>query len=685
MKSITTSIIMCLLISIVIIGAGIVNPVFGIEKHKQVSNEKKWALIVAISNYPDSTGWNKINAENDVPLITNMLLRQGFQEDNILVLEESNATKQGILDAFRTHLIENVEQGDIIYIHFSSHGQQIFDDNGDEIDGFDESVVPYDANMHYVPGHYEGQLHIRDDELGELLTQLRKQAGPQGNVLTVLDACHSGTATRGLATARGTKEVLAPEDYNPDVSNSRGNELYMGTDVEQVADNLAPTVTISGASANQLNYETRDADNRKVGSLSYALSLAFQDAEQITTYRELFDRIKIEMNRLAPRQAPQIEGIVDQQIFGGDVITQEPYFVPVKWTEKNQLVLNAGVIHGFTQNSTVDIYSFETRNFSSTEPLAKGVITTASTLESTVEITGDAAALRQKKIKIVLDEQSYENLTVRLQNRLTEPKEQVSELIDSLDNNRFVEIVKDDPDLVLIAADSTNRSASLSLVTAQEQMLYQTDWNLPVNRIASSVEHELNLYAKTQFLRNMSLSSDELKVELEIVPIEYRRVNGRPVITDTLDISDFTTETGQIELPVDQAFFLRVIHDGSQDAYYTIINFTNSGRAQITVPFGKYKPGDFIIETFQQKSLTRLLLVTTKPEGTEAFKLIATKEPLDLRPILPLTRSGGSAGTVSNPFQKLLKSAASTTRSDRLGVPPAVANTYTITFRVISN
>ena len=41
------------------------------------------------------------------------------------------------------------------------------DDNGDEEDGLDEALIPYDAQFWYAPGEYEGQNHLRDDELGE--------------------------------------------------------------------------------------------------------------------------------------------------------------------------------------------------------------------------------------------------------------------------------------------------------------------------------------------------------------------------------------------------------------------------------------------------------------------------------------------------------------------------------------
>ena len=94
------------------------------------------------------------------------------------------------------------------------------DDNGDEIDGYDESLVPYDAPMNYQKGVYEGENHLIDDEFGVLLSELREKVGPAGNVLTIIDACYSGTITRGKHSnrIRGTHIKMAPEDYNPAVT-----------------------------------------------------------------------------------------------------------------------------------------------------------------------------------------------------------------------------------------------------------------------------------------------------------------------------------------------------------------------------------------------------------------------------------------------------------------------------------
>ena len=60
----------------------------------------KIALIVAISKYPASSGWGELSSSNDIQLIKDALIRQGFKEPNIKVLSDKEATLQGMKDAF---------------------------------------------------------------------------------------------------------------------------------------------------------------------------------------------------------------------------------------------------------------------------------------------------------------------------------------------------------------------------------------------------------------------------------------------------------------------------------------------------------------------------------------------------------------------------------------------------------
>ena len=65
-----------------------------------------------------------------------------------------------------------VTSGDIIYLHFSCHGQPIEDIDGDEDDGWDEALIPFDAKKKYQKGTYTGENHITDDELNSYLKRL---------------------------------------------------------------------------------------------------------------------------------------------------------------------------------------------------------------------------------------------------------------------------------------------------------------------------------------------------------------------------------------------------------------------------------------------------------------------------------------------------------------------------------
>ena len=95
------------------------------------------------------------------------------------------------VDAFREFLIKPTTKGDIVFFHYSGHGQQIPDDNGDEIDAYDESLVPSD----YV-SQKDGSKNIRDDEIGQLLDELK--AKEPANVTISLDSCFSGTDRKSV-------------------------------------------------------------------------------------------------------------------------------------------------------------------------------------------------------------------------------------------------------------------------------------------------------------------------------------------------------------------------------------------------------------------------------------------------------------------------------------------------------
>ena len=220
-----------------------------------INAQNKLALVIGIGDYPEESGWCKIHGDNDISIVTEMLEENGFEQ--VQILSNKAATKKGIMDAL-DNLAEKATRGDVIYIHFSGHGQQITDLDGDEPDGYDEAWIPYDACKDYS-AKYKGQNHIVDDELFDFLNQLRAKVGDKGKIIVVSDACHSGSGSRGDEdedVVRGVQEKF---------------EMPAERNVGSVKRESTAWLFVSACKAYQNNFEYRDAQGNYHGMLSYLL------------------------------------------------------------------------------------------------------------------------------------------------------------------------------------------------------------------------------------------------------------------------------------------------------------------------------------------------------------------------------------------------------------------------------
>ncbi len=149
----------------------------------------KKALLVGINRYPDPGNELK-GCVNDVRQMAETLKsRFGFPGDgNMRILTDARATTKAILDGL-AWLTAGTSPGDSLVFHYSGHGSQVPDRNGDETsDRLDEILCPYDLDWEHP---------LTDDDLAAACADV-----PQGALLTViLDCCHSGTALRDFALA----------------------------------------------------------------------------------------------------------------------------------------------------------------------------------------------------------------------------------------------------------------------------------------------------------------------------------------------------------------------------------------------------------------------------------------------------------------------------------------------------
>ncbi len=259
------------------------------------------ALVIGIGAYPAESGWRQINGDKDIPVVEDMLLSNGFQKANIVELKNEQATAAAIRREMNA-LISRAQEGDIIYIHFSGHGQQVTDIHGDEEDGLDEAWIPYDAQFAYAKGKYEGENHIIDDQLNVWLHQLRTRVGKNGKITVVADACHSGGGSRGEeenVVVRGTADAFVIPGQAKPFSAESGAEIDW--------------VFISACKSYQSNYEYKGH-----GSLTYALCLQKDNLSSVSC-GDVQRSIRFTISNIVPfTQTPVVETTAsgkDQSIF----------------------------------------------------------------------------------------------------------------------------------------------------------------------------------------------------------------------------------------------------------------------------------------------------------------------------------------------------------------------------------
>ncbi len=355
-------------------------PAFAAASPEQTHGIRRLALLIGISKYQQvtSNAWKQLHTRLDVAELRRVLLKPqyGFQDQDIRVLEDRAATAEGIRQAVKEHLIGKAAPGAIVILYFSGHGQQVHDQDGDEIDGLDESLVPYDATVQHESE--AAKVNILDDEIATWLRQieakLRRPDGKvDGSINVILDSCYSGTATRGTLVERGRGWDEAFDGPKPP---ARG----IGTATVQTDHGMRE---VDGdyffLSASQSDQRAREVGDR--GLFTRALISALERASDRTTYRTLLREVTAEVMAEVRDQIPQLEGNPDQRLFGGQVLPRPPY-VPVTRVQGRRISLPIGSLQMVSVGSMYSIYRPGDDSPSEQTRLADSEVISVSDLES---------------------------------------------------------------------------------------------------------------------------------------------------------------------------------------------------------------------------------------------------------------------------------------------------------------
>jgi hypothetical protein len=317
------------------------------------------SLLIGVGDYKYAAEWKDLKAltgpRTDVIRMRHALRRWGFRDgaDNQRVLVDDQASKAAIGTAFRWLAATASDPNDVVVIYYSGHGSWAPDTNlggvrtRDEDDNFDEGLVPWDARDPHNPTHL-----VLDDEINAWLAGLRTP-----NVTIIVDACFSGTVTRGSPDATSPSAPVARGPRPPPYATLAG-----GAGVQEIGRAMNHTL-LTAATSWELAYEKTFHPGSVVsGIFTRFLAEALDGADPNTHLDELIDQVR---TKVGEGQTPQLEGDRGSRIFriGADIRVPVRGYALVAPAGSGRLRLDVGAMHGVRKGALYDIYGPDEMDF----------------------------------------------------------------------------------------------------------------------------------------------------------------------------------------------------------------------------------------------------------------------------------------------------------------------------------
>jgi metacaspase-1 len=258
---------------------------------------QKKALCMGINNYP-GTDSDLSGCINDVNDWSKIFLKNGY---TVQTLVDKEATRKNMMEAMKD-IIGNAEKGDSVILQYSGHGSYVPDKEGDESDGTDECLCPYDVTS--------GQF-ITDDELNELFTS--KKNGVK--LVFFSDSCHSGTVSRfANISTPPTNSKNAPERkvrFLPPANFLTKKEINKLGITRSLRRSAAPgrfgSLLMSGCQDVEYSYDAR-FNNRSNGAFTFVALGTLNRLKAGATYLDWYKAIREVLPSQQYPQSPNLYG-----------------------------------------------------------------------------------------------------------------------------------------------------------------------------------------------------------------------------------------------------------------------------------------------------------------------------------------------------------------------------------------
>lgn len=645
---------------------------------------RKLALLVAIDHYgakytpevPRGQQWGELmGTVNDVMVLAAELEGRGF---DVKLLLNRQATRQGIKEAFRAHLIDNAQagRGDVLLFHYSGHGQQIPDDNGapDEVDGYDEALVPFDNH-----GTRDPKGHLRDEALGALIAEA---SGKTPNVVVSLDSCHSGTGTRGMLKVRGGPPTLKPAEVRGATVDDASGLMPRG------ASGGRGYVLLSATLPEQLAKEITDPDTgQDMGAYTWGLVRALRRADGATTYQQLLEEIAAEIGARVRDQNPQAEGDVEKLLFSGLWSSAPRHHPIVTVNRQREVVIRAGRLHGLVPGTVLGLYK-ATGAMDPEAPLVRAEVVRVELGLAWARPTGPFLGIE------LVRGRALELLTQHtpLKMRVLVPSEsgELGEAIAAMPYCVSVspaEAVtpRGTPtwDVRLIVAEGAARlervdGTTVPIPIGPEKPMRETIGLTQPEALAQALRVEfrrrrLHSLSNTDAATRAAVSLGARRVEAVAVPGEPPRIKK---------VLSVLPADGTAAVSVGDVVQFTMANRSDRALYVSIVELSADGQVNILYPLGT-GGGENRLRPGEVRVMSAPLFLMVPPAGSATWKLIATEDRIDFSALALKIDDVGERFIGRSPLTRLMADTLGATQARAVSTPnERTWGTASLTLRV---
>lgn len=605
-----------------------------------------YALLVGVNDYAEAPPGSPYGAAdlkgavNDVALFKSLLINFYQVPDDgkhIKVLLDKSATHAAIAQAFSDHLTRNAKlnRKATFILYFSGHGSLIVDSDGDEGDGFDETLLAHDSRA-------AGGKDITDDEIETWLAALKQETN---NIALVIDSCHSGTISKQPPSSILSRRAPVIRNANDALPKGALRDATSINDADRAYSII--TGSLADEVSNEGPVEIEDGKQEWHGFLTYSLVRVLQ-RDPTMSYLQAVKLAERGVQLYAPSQHPQAEGDVDRQVFGG-IGTREDPFAPVSAINGDVITVEIGSAHGIQSGALLAIYDQATKQLSGEKgKIAEAQVEDVGIRSSTARVVGTprSTVTTTSKAKVISPYASNVRIPVAVASPPAELQiggvNPIGTLLEErLRNNPLLRLEKNSASAVVSVEIScvqagqiipVERTQSLSGTCQRAYYLSPRDqvgalygfFAVDDGKSADAVVAVLEKFARQQNLKNLYNGSSPLNggVKFRIARVEVKSLNGVKTPVKNVVVQDSTVPV----FKVGEYFRFFIRNESDQTLYFSIIGLGTSGSVFI---LGDALSGEKILAGGE--IYTKPARKIGRPLGVETYVLLVTTSPINVR------------------------------------------------------